>query len=108
DGTEAGQRGLELALKLAQINGNQLLILGVSNRSHSVKNRSREIEEMVQKANISARLHLIDRNILLHTTRLLNQVRGSLLIIPKNQPLLKEEWAGKMFKMAKCPLLLMN
>lgn len=108
DGTEQSQRGLQLALDLAQKNKNQLLVLGLANQSQSIQNRNKEIERQVQNAQVPVRLHLLKQNNIWNFTQLVNQLSGSLLIIPKSQPLVKQEWAGRIFNMAKCPLLLMT
>lgn len=108
DGTEQAQRGLKLALNFAQAANNQLLIMGLANQSESVQNRNKEIEKQVQNANVPVRLHLLKQNNIWNVTRLLNKLHGSMLIMPKDQPLIKDEWAGRIFNMAKCPLLLMS
>lgn len=108
DGTEQSQRGLDLALNLAERQQSQVQIIGLANQSESIQNRNKEIEERAQQANIPVRLHLIKQSNILNLTRLLNRMHGSLLIIPKNQPMVKDEWAGKIFNMAKCPMLLMS
>ncbi|MDZ7690947.1 MAG: universal stress protein [Balneolaceae bacterium] len=108
DGTEQSQRGLKLALNLAKKQRNQLQIIGLANQSESIQNRNKEIEEHVQNAKVQVRLNLLNQDNIWNLTRMLNKMQGSLLIIPKNQPLIKDEWAGKIFNMAKCPMLLMN
>lgn len=108
DGTKQSQRGLKVALQLAERNKNQLIIIGLANQSDSVQDRNKEIEQEVQNAKVPVRLHLLKQHNIWNVTRLLNKLNGSLLIMPKDQPLIKEEWAGKIFNMAKCPLLLMS
>lgn len=108
DGTPEGKRSLELGLRLARINNDELRVLGLANRSEALQDRNREIEEKVQNANIRVRLHLLVQDDLWNVTRAINKVRGGLLIIPKNQPLVQGEWVGRIFQMANCPLLLMN
>ncbi|MFH5833690.1 universal stress protein [Halalkalibaculum sp. DA3122] len=108
DGTEQAQRSLELALKIARKSSTRLLVIGLANQSDSVNNRNKEIEERVQNASIPVRLHLLKQHNIWNVTRLLNKLYGSLLVMPKDQPLIREEWAGKIFHMAKCPLLLIS
>ena len=107
DGTPAGQRALKTGLHLARENQNELHILGLAQTPESVQDLKREVEREVQQAEIPVRLHLMEQHNLWNLTRLLHRIRGGLLIIPKKQPLIKDEWLGRIIHTADCPLLLM-
>lgn len=108
DGTSQAKRSLDLGLKIAGNNEGELLIFGLIAPSESVKDRTREIEKKVQNADVDISLRLFKRDDILNLTSNIYQLTGGLLIIPKDQPLIKEEWIGKIFNLAQCPLLLMN
>lgn len=108
DGTPAGQRSLDLGLQLSRKNDCELSILILSNRSENVQNRNREVEQKIEDTDIPVMVYTLEQDDIWNVTQIINGLRDGLLIIPKNQPLIKGEWLEKIFQLAKCPLLLIN
>ncbi len=104
DASEESKKGLQLALSIAKKNRSNLFILVLNNRGDEEK----EVEQMVDKARIPVHVLPLNNATLGNFIHLVKSQRPGLLVIPKKQPLLKDESLEIALEYFKCPVLLMS
>jgi len=107
DASEESQKGIRLALKIAKKNNSSLKVLVVDNNPEVLDQRSKELESLLEGAQISVNVELIKNTDLGSFLNTINQQHSGLLIIPKNQPLLSKSFETILLHI-NCPLLMVN
>jgi len=107
DASEESQKGIRLALKIAKKNNSSLKVLVVDNNPEVLDQRSKELESLLEGAQISVNIELMKNTDLGSFLNTINQQHSGLLIIPKNQPLLSKSFETILLHI-NCPLLMVN
>jgi len=107
DASEESQKGIRLALKIAKKNNSSLKVLVVDNNPEVLDQRSKELESLLEGAQISVNVELMKNTDLGSFLNTINQQHSGLLIIPKNQPLLSKSFETILLHI-NCPLLMVN
>jgi len=107
DASEESQKGIRLALKIAKKNNSSLKVLVVDNNPEVLDQRSKELESLLEGAQISVNVELMENTDLGSFLNTINQQHSGLLIIPKNQPLLSKSFETILLHI-NCPLLMVN
>ncbi|MDR8393925.1 universal stress protein [Aliifodinibius sp. S!AR15-10] len=107
DGSKESQRCIRLALALAEKNESKLTILALGNKPGAANERIKELEQQVHRAPVKVEVVMLKNPDMWGFTHSVNRRRTGLLIIPKNQPLLKHTLETVLYQI-NCPLLLMN
>lgn len=106
DGSKASQRGIQVALGLAEKKESTLTVFVVNNNSNARKQRDNQLENMLDDAPVFVeieRLNQPDVSLFLNS---INQQKPGLLIVPKEQPLLSRS-LQIVLNNINCPLLMM-
>jgi nucleotide-binding universal stress UspA family protein len=106
DGSEESQRCLRLALSLADTKKG-LCVFVLGNKPDTAGKRSTELEELVEDAPVPVEVRLLNNPTIWNFTHAVNRRGTERLIVPKNQPLLKNELESVLYQL-ECPLLMMN
>lgn len=105
DASAESQRGMRLALSLAQKNDSPITILVADNNSKALKERDKELENTLEEVSISTTVKLLEHT---DTWSFLNSVRNlnsDLLVISKNQPVIRDNLEIVLNNL-NCPILL--
>lgn len=105
DASAESQRGMRLALSLAQKNDSPITILVADNNPKALKERDKELENTLEEVSISTTVKLLEHT---DTWSFLNSVRNlnsDLLVISKNQPVIRDNLETVLNNL-NCPILL--
>lgn len=106
DASVQSQRGLQLALTLAQRNKSRLAIIAVDSDREHPSGRNRSPEKLVDDAEVPVRVTLLDQagiGQLIHT---LNHQHAGLLIMPKSSRFLQDDALETTLEHLNMPVLL--
>lgn len=107
DASKESQRGIRLALKIAEKNKSSLKVLVVDNNPDAVDQRNKELEKILENNEVSVQVELMKSTDLGSFLNSINEQRSGLLIIPKSQPLLAKSFETVLLHI-NCPLLMVN
>lgn len=107
DGSKESKKGIVMALSIAERNESTLTILFVNNDPEKRKERIKELENILRETTIFAEIELLDQPNAGQFFNSLNQQKSGLLIVPKNQPLLRRS-LQVFLNHINCPLLMMS
>ncbi len=107
DGSKESQRGINLALKIAENNDTILKVLAINNSEEARKERDKEFENLFKDTPVFVNLQLMENPDVSKFLNTINQQRPGLLIAPKNQPILTKS-LQIILNHINCPLLMMN
>lgn len=107
DASKESQKGIRLALKIAEKNKSSLKVLVVDNNPDAVDQRNKELEKILENTEVSVQVELMNSTDLGSFLNSINEQRSGLLIIPKSQPLLAKSFETVLLHI-NCPLLMVN
>lgn len=107
DASKTSQKALKLGHELAQKNDSLLSIVVVDNNPDVLEQRNKELEKMLETSSVSIDIKLIKNADVWNMLHNINYRRIGLLIIPKDQPLIKN-YLKTLFSHLNCPLLIMS
>lgn len=108
DGSKASQKGLKIALALADKNEGSLFLNVFRNNPEALEEHSEEIENLMDDAPVPVYLHMVEKPEIRQFSEQINSTRSGLLVIPKKQPLISNMSLAVLLNNIHCPLLLMN
>ncbi|MBN2731659.1 MAG: universal stress protein [Balneolaceae bacterium] len=106
DATEESQRGLRLALSLAEKNDTKLSILVMNNSEETSGKHQTSIGEMVDNAHIPISVSTMRRAGIGQFIHTVNRQQSGLLIISRSQPYLQNDLLETTLKYLNCPILI--
>lgn len=106
DATEESQRGLRLALSLAEKNDTKLSILVMNNSEETSGKQHTSIGEMVDNAHIPVSVSTMRRPGIGQFIHTVNRQQSGLLIISRNQPYLQNDLLETTLNYLNCPVLI--
>ncbi|MGK7369184.1 MAG: universal stress protein [Candidatus Halalkalibacterium sp. M3_1C_030] len=107
DASKESQKGIRLALKIAEKNNSSINVLVVDNNPDALDQRNKELENLVDGASVSVNIELMKNTDLGSFLNSINEQHSGLLIVPKNQPLLAKSFETILLHI-NCPLLMVN
>jgi nucleotide-binding universal stress UspA family protein len=107
DASRESQKGIKLALKIAEKNNSSINVLVVDNNPEVLDQRSKELENLVEGAGVAVNVELMKNTDLGSFLNSINEQHSGLLIVPKNQPLLEKSFETVLLHI-NCPLLMVN
>lgn len=107
DASEESQKGIRLALNIAEKNNSSLKVLVVDNNPEVLDQRSKELESMLDGTSVPVNIKLVENTDLGSFLNSINEQHSGLLIIPKNQPLLAKSFETILLHI-NCPLLMVS
>lgn len=107
DASKESQKGISLALKIAERNNSSVNVLVVDNNPDALDQRNKELESLVDGASVSVNVELMENTDLGSFLNTINEQHSGLLIIPKNQPLLAKSFETILHHI-NCPLLMVK
>lgn len=108
DASAESQKGLKLALSLAQKNESELSILVMDTQGEAKSQRNRTLEKMVENATIPVAVTMLENPDLREFLRAVNYQQAGLLVIPRNHPFLEDQNLEATLKYLNCPVLMIN
>ncbi|GAA5521493.1 universal stress protein [Aliifodinibius salicampi] len=108
DASEASQKGLSLALSLAKRNYGKLSILVLNKDQESETRRNKELEKLIEKAEIPVSVTMLDKPSRWQLLNAINYQHAGLLVIPKKQSFLQLDSLETNLEYLNCPVLMMN
>lgn len=108
DATEESKRGLQLGLSIAESTKSSLFILAVNNRGSKSNKRNRKLEKTIADADIPIKVATLNHTGIGNFIHLVKRKRPGLIIISKNQPLLKDGSTKTLLHYLRCAVLLMQ
>lgn len=107
DGSTGSQKGIKMALDIAERNESTLKVLILNNELEAREDRNQKLESLFRNRNVFAKFELLDRPDASQFLNSVNQQKSGLLIVPKDLPLLKRS-LDVILNHINCPLLMMN
>lgn len=107
DESSESHEGVALALSIAEQNKNPLLILALFNKDDD-ENRNKELERLVDNAPVPINVATLTQRTIGNFIHFIQRQNPGLIIIPKKQPLLKEEAAEMLLHYLRCSMLFMS
>lgn len=107
DGSKASQKGIEVALGLAEKNENTLTVQVVNNDPEAEKQRNKQLENLLNGTPVFVEIELMNQPNVSRFLNSVNRQKSGLLIVPKEQPLLTRS-LQIILNNINCPLLMMN
>ncbi|MDX1642056.1 MAG: universal stress protein [Balneolaceae bacterium] len=107
DGSSESQKGIEIALNIAERNESTLTVLFVSKEPDSEDEQNNRLKNLLQDATVFVEIEQLDQPNVIRFLNAINQQKSGLLIAPKNQALLTKS-LQILLNNINCPLLLMN
>lgn len=107
DGSDESRRSVQLAISLAVKNESSVTVLRINDTRDIEQPDDEELEKMIASSPVPVEVQQLNITNIWSLTHSINRRRAGLLIIPKNQPLLKGHLETVLYQL-DCPLLLMN
>lgn len=107
DGSDESRRSVQLAISLAEKNESSVTVLRINDTRDIEQPDDEGLEKMIASSPVSIEVQQLNFTNIWSLTHSINRRRAGLLIIPKNQPLLKGHLETVLYQL-DCPLLLMN
>ena len=107
DASKESQKGIRLALKIAEKNNSSINVLVVDNNPDALDQRNKELENLVDGTSVSVNVELMENTDLGSFLNSINKQHSGLLIIPKSQPFLTKALETVLLHI-NCPLLMVN
>lgn len=107
DGSKESQKGIKMALHIAERNESTLSVLVINNSQQAPEERNKELKNLLQNKPDFVEIELLDKPNVSRFLNSVNQQKCGLLIVPKDQPLLNKALQIILINI-NCPLLLMN
>lgn len=108
DGSSESQKGLNLALSLAQRNNSKLAILVLNETQQDKIQRNRTLEKLVDNASIPVSVTILQRPDMHRFLNEINYQHAGLLVIPKNQSFLQYDSLETTLGYLNCPVLMIS
>ncbi len=108
DASEQSQKGLNLALSLAQKNSGKLSVLVLNKDQEIEAQRNRKLEKIVEKADIPVTVTVLNNPSRWQFLNVINYQHSGLLVIPKDQSFLQVDSLETTLEYLNCPLLMIN
>lgn len=108
DASEQSQKGLNLALSLAQKNSGKLSILVLNKDQEVEAQRNRKLEKLVEKADIPVTVSVLNNPSRWQFFNTINYQHSGLLVIPKDQYFLQVDSLETTLEYLNCPVLMIN
>lgn len=108
DASDESQKGLKMALSLAQKNDSALAILVLDSGQDTEGHRNKRLEKMVDNASIPVTVTMLERPDLREFLNAVNYQRAGLLVIPKNHSFLQRDTLETTLGYLNCPVLMIN
>lgn len=107
DGSKESKKGIEMALDMTERNESTLTILVVNSHSESLERRNRKLDNLLRGTTVFAEIERLDKPDAGRFLNSVNEQESGLLIVPKDQPLLKRS-LPVILNHINCPLLMIN
>lgn len=107
DGSKESQKGIKIALKIAERNESKLTVLVVNNSDEAQQERNKKLENLLQNNSVFIKIELLDEPSITGFLNSINRQKSGLVIVPKNQPLLTRS-LQIILNNINSPLLMIN
>lgn len=107
DGSEESRRSVELAISLAEKNESSVTVLRINDPRDIEQPDDEKLKNLIATSSVSVEVQQLNFTNIWSLTHSINRRRAGLLIIPKNQPLLRADLETVIYQL-ECPLLLMD
>jgi nucleotide-binding universal stress UspA family protein len=102
------QKGLRLALSIAQKNESKLWILVMDENSGGSEQRDKTVEQMVEDASVPVNVTIFQKPNVGQFLNVVNYQQSGMLVIPKNQSFLQGDALEITIEHIQCPVLLIT
>jgi nucleotide-binding universal stress UspA family protein len=102
------QKGLKLALSIAQKNESKLWVLVMNENNEAAGQRDKTVEKMVEDASVPVNVTIFQKPSVGQFLNVVNYQQSGLLLIPKNQSFLQGDALEITIGHIQCPVLLIT
>lgn len=108
DASTDSRKTVRFALTIAEKNESELFVMIVSNDNDSSKERFRELKKHLTNISVKADVKLLQQSNIWEFMYAVNNHKGGLLILPRDQPFMKNRSLDLLLNHIGCPILLMG
>lgn len=107
DGSKASQKGLEVALGIAEKNESTLTVFVVNNNSNARKQQNNQLENLLNDTSVFVEIERLNQTDVSRFLNSINRQKSGILIVPKELPLLTRS-LQMILNNINCPLMMMS
>lgn len=108
DASGDSRRSIRFALSIAEKNESELFVMIIGDDQDSAKERFRELKKYLANASVKADVKLLHQSNIWEFMFAVNNHNGGLLILPRDQPFMKNRSLDLLLNHIGCPILLMG
>lgn len=101
-------KSIRFALELAKKTENGLFVMIVGNNEEDVDEREETLNEFLQKSGYTAKIQILKQSNIWEFMHTVNRNNAGLLILPRNQPFMRNRSIDLLLNNIGCPILLMG